>query len=175
MFNIFKKNYNATILPFEQNKISSKNFSNTIIINLIGLEHDIKIACDEIISVLNKNNISYKIISIVPSVLALESTNNIPKWRIDINKEIHTNKNVILNKIGLIDSDSLTDLHRSINALSSCIRPLGLYVDKKLANLLDVNEKHEHFQIINCSQINGIYPLKESIDKKEELIKNLLQ
>ena len=144
---------------------------NKLVVNLIGYPDDIANATNDIISILQKKDLTHKVVSIRPTTLASHNTNEMPKWRFTIEEEMQTNCNVIINKIGLVNTDEITDLNRSIVALNYNRRPIALFVES------NTKSKEEYFNssIKNRSpydysnespQITSIFPLNATDEKK---------
>ncbi len=143
---------------------------NSIMINLFGSDKEVEIASHEIAQVCNGNGLLTKIISIQPTCLSCQTTNTIPKWRIQIEKELGQNHEIIINKVGHANCDEITDMCRSIRALSYTTHPYALKVES------DVKTIDEKIRILNtCDQLNMVYSIKSDVQTKIEDINRLIK
>jgi hypothetical protein len=143
-----------------------KDYSkNHLVINLLGNGKDIENATHDIISILDKKNLTHKIIELRPIILSFLSNNKMPEWRFQLAEEMLSPENVIINKIGNVNCDEITDLNRSIRALSrGGRRPISLYVDPDAISRCKQNSNKK--QLNECSQITSIFPLNAVFDTK---------
>lgn len=84
--------------------------------------------------------------SIQPTCIACERTNQMPTWRFEIQRSFQNNTNVI-NNGGRANCDEITDLARSVRALSNSYHPLVFSTEPS-----------------DCSQVNGTYTLERVKD-----------
>ena len=140
-----------------------KDYSrNRLIINLVGNTKDIDSATYDITSILNKKNLTYKTIKIYPTILSMQSNNKMPEWRFKLAEEILSSENVIINKIGQVNCDEITDLNRSIRALSrDKFHTIVLRVDHDAISRCGSKSKLDE-----CSQITSIFPLNAVFETK---------
>ncbi len=136
-----------------------KNYSlKNIVINLLGNGKDIETATRDIISILDKKNLTHKIISLRPTTLYTQSINKMPEWKFQLAEEILSQENVIINKIGSANNDEITDLKRSIRTLSrNNRRPISLYVDYEALHRYE--RQYNKKQLDNSSQFTPILPI----------------
>jgi len=139
---------------------------NSIVVNLLGDEKHIDTAAHDITKILKKKDLSYKIISLRPTILSLQSNNNMPEWRFQIDKEIRSDENIIINKVGRVNCDEITDLNRSIRALSHNRYPIALYVEPNAISRCQQNNSHKFNSLKTCSQISTIFPLNGTDETK---------
>lgn len=143
---------------------------NRLVINLLGDDDHVERATKDIISILDKKNISHKVVSLHPTTLARQPNNEMPKWRFQIHEEMRTDKNVIINKIGHVNCDEITDLNRSIRALSSTRHPIALYVEpdtnRRNAHCLSFTKNSSYDFLNKCSQVTSIFPLNTTDEIK---------
>lgn len=140
-----------------------------LMINLIGNDKDIDTVSKEISQICTSNGIGTKIISINPTCLACEPTNNIPEWRNKLYKQLSSQPGVIINKAGEANCDEITDLCRSIRALSYSTQPYALKVE------FDTKTADEKMNILQtCSQLNMVYSIKSDAQEKIKQIEQLL-
>lgn len=145
--------------------------NNAYVINLIGSDDDVEQTAYEIKRIAESAyELTAKTVSIKP--YCLSTTNEPIKWRVDLDNILKSsNENVIINKIGYANCDEITDLNRSVRALSNCYHPWAFLIDpngktRHESTLLDGPNKYQ----INCSQINQVWPLQASfVEKVKEL------
>lgn len=138
-------------------------------INLFGNDKDIETVSKEISQIFNSNGIRTKIISIHPTCLAYEPTNNIPEWRNKLYKQLCSQPGIIINKAGECNCDEITDLCRSILALSNSTHPYAIKVE------FDIKNPDEKINILQtCNQLNMIYSIKSDAQEKIKQIEQLL-
>jgi hypothetical protein len=81
--------------------------------------------------------------NIEPSCISREPTNQMPSWRFEVQRMMNvSHPKIIINHVGVANCDEITDLTRSIRALSSFYNPVVLTVLE---------------QDLSCSQVNGKY------------------
>lgn len=140
-----------------------KDYSrNRLVINLIGNAKDIDNATYDITAILNKKNLTHKVITVYPTTLSMQSNNKMPEWRFQLAEEILSPENVIINKIGQVNCYEITDLNRSIRALSrDRFHPIALIVDHDAISRCGSKSKLDE-----CSQITSIFPLNAVFETK---------
>jgi hypothetical protein len=141
-----------------------------LMINLFGSDKDIETASHEIAQVCKINGLKTKIVSIEPTCLASTPANTIPNWRMQIEKELYQQHDIIINKAGESNCDEITDLCRSIRALSYTTHPYAFKVEK------DVKTLEEKIKILDtCNQLNMVYSLKTEIPIKIKDIEKFIK
>ncbi len=81
--------------------------------------------------------------NIEPTCISREPTNQMPSWRFEVQRVMNvSHPKIIINHVGVANCDEITDLTRSIRALSSFYNPVVLTVLE---------------QDLLCSQVNGKY------------------
>ncbi len=139
-----------------------------LIINLFGSDKEVETASQEIAQVCKTNGLETKIVSIQPTCLSCQTTNLIPEWRYQIEKELSQNHQIIINRVGEANCDEITDLCRSIRALSYSTHPYALKVE------LDIKTYDEKIKILDtCNQLNMVYSIKSDIQTKIDDINRL--
>ena len=138
--------------------------NNSYVINLIGSEDNVEQTANEINYIATISyGLSTKIISIVPSCLSLNPINKPLTWRVELEQILNTsNEHVIINKVGNVNCDEITDLNRSIRALNIFRHPLAFLINPNAKTRHDVN--YSYFR--NCSQINQVWPLLATHENK---------
>jgi hypothetical protein len=139
--------------------------NNAYVINLMGSEDDVEQTANEIKQIAESTyGLIAKTVSIKPYCLSTYSTNEPIKWRVDLDNILKSsNENVIINKIGYANCDEITDLNRSVRALSNYYHPWAFLIDPNVktrheSKLLNGPNKYQ----FNCSQINQVWPLQAS-------------
>jgi hypothetical protein len=141
-------------------------------IHLIGSVEEINQASNEIKNIIESFScISASIVIISPTILANCNTNHMPLWRKQLNEIIYlNNNNIIINKVGFVNNDALTDLTRSTRALSSgFINQLVFLVDSSSTT------RHDSIHLMDkYNQVNQIYPLSGTMETKKKEIHHYL-
>jgi len=123
-----------------------------LVLNLIGISRDIIKASTEITNYSkNKYNIS------IINTNKLETTL----------KNEYLNKELFINKCGLINDDELKNIHHYIRYNYS-------HYDIYSYALLITNNNHNSSSIINDSYIHNTYNIDSSVEEKNDLIENIL-
>ena len=87
-----------------------------------------------------------------------------PEWRVQIHKEIRSNENIIINKVGRVNCDEITDLNRSISVLSRYRRPIALYVEPDAISKCQQNSSYQFNSLKACPQISTISTLNGTFE-----------
>ena len=132
---------------------------NSLVINLLGNDNHIDTAISDITNILQNKNLSYKVISLRPTTLSFQPDNKMPLWRVQIDKEMKSNEHIIINKIGRVNCDEITDLNRSIRALNKYRQPVALYVEP-----FPISKHNYLFE--KCPQVSAIFPLNGTNETK---------
>ncbi len=169
MFDFYKKKSITPINVCEENKqpIYNKCILSTRIINLIGNKVNVENASKDKLGLLLSLGYSVRKTSIQPTILSLEQSNNMPEWRKKLAEELKSGHDVIINEIGLVECEALTDFVRSVRALSSFTHPYLFYVDPKMKSIEDI----EDCVYKNYNQINAVYSINKNIEERREFIK----
>ncbi len=140
-----------------------------LMINLFGTDKDIDNASQEIAQVCKTNGLKTKIVSINPTCLSCQQNNIMPEWRINVEKELSKPHDIIINKAGEPNCDEITDLCRSIRALSNITHPYAFKVETEIKTL------EERIKILDmCNQLNMVYSLKSDSQEKIKKIENFI-
>ncbi len=175
MFNILKKN--SPIIPLSSN-IKNKSGLGIGVKKFITIIGEEKIVNDEVIQIeqiYKELGEKVKIVSITPTSLALTPDNKMPEWREKLLEEIKSDNSIIINKSKFISCDEITDLNRSVRALSRLTHPNAFILDNNLTSAKDYEKSQYYTLLNNCSQFNQIYPGKASIQEKKEILKFYLE
>ena len=137
-------------------------------INLIGSDTDMEQATNEIKDIAEEMGHTVKVVEIRPDgLLSTNASNEAPKWRVKLSEEVKSNENILINKVGQVNCEIITDLNRSVRAVSNDFRhPWAFKIDP------NVKTRHEsvllgtHPYKFNCDQINQVYPLKGTYETK---------
>ncbi len=141
---------------------------NPLMINLFGSDKEVETASQEIAQVCKINGLEPKIVSIQPTYLSYQTTNQIPEWRIQVANELAKPHDIIINKVGEANCDEITDLCRSIRALSNLTHPYALKVEP------DIKTLDERIKILDtCNQFNMVYSIKSDVQTKIQDITQL--
>ena len=182
---LFRKSWFST--PIYQNKMPLLN--NGYMINLVGSEADMKQATREIQEIAEIIGHTVKVVKIVPSNdngndngnsngnnNGNNNSNNGPTWRVDLVREANSTKTVLINQVGEVSCDILTDLNRSVRAVSHGLRhPWAFKIDP------NVSTRHESVLLgtnpyqFNCDQINQVYPLQGTFQTKQSDMEHYLR
>jgi hypothetical protein len=143
-----------------------RNYSNNfLVINLLGDDKYIEKATNDIINIIKKKGLTHKTISLHPTLLSHQAHNEMPEWRIALQKEMQGTENIIINKIGYASCDEITDLTRSVRALSKQRNTYALFVEPNAISRRDTKCKNP-YSLENCQQVNSIFPLDATDETK---------
>ena len=129
--------------------------NKSLVINLIGLEKHILKASDEIRYFAFQNKIGCKIIENNAIINELNQSN--------------INKNLYINKCGVLTCDEIKKLH---NLISFNYSRYNLYSHALLINNNDYNE--DIFSLTNCQYIHHIYNIDYNIQRKDAILSNII-
>lgn len=142
---------------------------NPLMINLVGSDKEVETASQEIAQVCKTSGLEPKIVSIQPTCLSCQTTNKMPEWRIEMEKELAKPHDIIINKVGEANCDEITDLCRSIRALSNITHPYALQVER------DTKTLDERIKILDtCNQFNMVYSIKSDVQIKIQDVNKLI-
>jgi hypothetical protein len=153
---------------------------NYFVMNLLGRKDHVECATIDICNILKQLNISHKTINIHPTLLARQPNNNMPNWRVELRKELESPEDIIINKVNDVNCDELTDLTRSIRALSRRRDTYALFAkpvnNKKFQYPLEkfFSEKSykeqsydiELYELEKCHQVNSVFPINATDEIK---------
>lgn len=167
---LFRKQYT----PTNQNKIPLLN--NSYMINLIGSKIDMEQTTAEIKQIAEEIGHTVKVVTIVPNGLVVDPHSSAPKWRTDLANEVYSSENVIINKVGEVTCDVITELNRSVRAVSYGFRhPWAFKIDP------NATTRHESVLLgtdpykFNCDQISQVYPLLGTHKTKKDDMETYLR
>jgi len=138
------------------------------IINLIGSKKDINQTTYEMKKIAEVSfGLSTETVSIKPYCLSSYPTNTPAKWRTDLsNILLSSNKDVIINKVGLVNCEEITDLKYSVVALNPFCRPFAFLIDSNAES----HDKSElqiwSSQCDQCTQINQTWIMNAPYSQK---------
>ena len=149
-----------------------KQLNSRSIINLVGNKSDVEQAGQEINTIAKSYGLTTKFVNVKPNYcIAHSQTNKMPEWRIQLEDVLSNSKeDVLINKIGLANSEAINDLNRSVRALTyDTIHPWAFLVDP------DVDSRHKSTLLKSnnsacgySNPYNQVYPLKGTMGQKYE-------
>jgi hypothetical protein len=139
-------------------------------VNLVGSESDMEQATREIKEIAEIIGHTVKVVKVVPS------NGNGTKWRVDLVREANSTETVLINQVGEVHCDIITDLNRSVRAVTHGFRhPWAFKIDP------NVSTRHESVLLgtnpyqFNCDQINQVYPLQGTFQTKQSDMETYLR
>jgi len=152
--------------------------NNAYIISLIGEAKTILKAEKQIGQIASSWGLTVEFANIVPRCLALNPTNKPCEWRVQLqNLLVKSESNIIINTIGFVDSDSITDFSRSVRAFSvrSFVNrhPWNFIVDPNVTNKNQLESKLLEIYK-NSGQVN-VYAGADTLENNKKNLETFIK